>query len=55
MEKCDINKIAEKMLATKPAIAAIGNLDRLPENRDIELALLDRRSDEDRFKLKFFT
>ena len=38
----DINRIAEKMLASKPSVAAIGNLDNLPDYHDIELGILDK-------------
>lgn len=38
----DIQRIAGKMLMSKPAVAAIGNLDDLPEFHDIELGLLDK-------------
>ena len=38
----DINRIAGKMLSTKPSVAAIGTLDTLPEFTDIELGILDK-------------
>merc|ERR1719460_424133 len=38
----DLQRIAEKMLTSKPSIAAIGSLKDLPAYKDIELALLDR-------------
>ena len=34
--------IADKMLTSKPSVAAIGTLKDLPEYKDIELALLDK-------------
>ncbi len=40
----DLHRIAERMLSSKPTVAAIGTLDRLPEYKDIELALIDRSS-----------
>ena len=38
----DIQRIASKMLTTKPAVAAIGTLSELPDYADIELGLLDK-------------
>ena len=38
----DVNRIAAKMLQSKPSVAAIGNLDQLPDFNDIELGLLDK-------------
>jgi len=38
----DIKKVAEKMLSSKPAVAAIGTLKNLPEFNDIQLGLLDK-------------
>lgn len=38
----DIRRIADKMLTSKPSVAAIGTLKDLPAYKDIELALLDR-------------
>lgn len=38
----DINRIAAKMLASKPSVAAIGTLDDLPDFHDIELGVLDK-------------
>ena len=34
--------LADKMLTSKPSVAAIGTLKDLPEYKDIELALLDK-------------
>jgi len=39
----DIKRIADRMLASKPSVAATGTLERLPEFKDIELGLLDRQ------------
>lgn len=39
----DINRIAAKMLASKPSVAAIGDLKELPDFSDIELGLLDKK------------
>ena len=39
----DINRIATKMLASKPSVAAIGSLDELPDFHDIELGMLDKQ------------
>ena len=33
---------ADKMLTSKPSVAAVGSLKDLPEYKDIELALLDK-------------
>ena len=33
----DIKKVAEKMLSSKPAVAAIGTLKNLPEFNDIQV------------------
>lgn len=38
----DIQRIADKMLTSKPSVAAVGTLKDLPAYKDIELALLDR-------------
>jgi len=38
----DIRRIADKMLTSKPSVAAVGSLKDLPEYKDIELALLDK-------------
>ena len=38
----DIRRIADKMLTSKPSVAAIGTLKDFPEYKDIELALLDK-------------
>ena len=38
----DIQRVAEKMLRSKPSVAAIGTLDELPDFHDIELGLLDK-------------
>merc|ERR1719499_310352 len=38
----DLNRVAEKMLASKPSVAAIGSLDNLPAMDVIEAGLLDR-------------
>ena len=46
----DVNRVAEKMLASKPAVAAIGKLEHLPDYKDIELGLLRREN-----KAKSFT
>ena len=50
----DINRISERMLASKPTVAAIGNLQKLPEFKDVELGLLDRAS-LSKSKLNFFS
>ena len=39
----DINRIATKMLASKPSIAAIGSLDELPEFSEMEVGVLDKQ------------
>ena len=39
----DINRIAAKMLSSKPSVAAIGSLKSLPDYHDIELGLLDKK------------
>ena len=39
----DINRIAKKMLSSRPSVAAIGSLDELPGFNDIELGILDRQ------------
>jgi len=39
----DINRIAKKMLSSKPSVAAIGTLDELPDFHDIELGVLDKQ------------
>ena len=38
----DINRIASKMLASKPSVAAIGTLSDLPDYHDIELGIVDK-------------
>lgn len=38
----DLRRVAERMLASKPAVAAIGSLDNLPSMDVIEAGLLDR-------------
>lgn len=38
----DINRIAKKMLTSKPAVAAIGSLKYLPTYKDIELGLIHK-------------
>ncbi|XP_065572903.1 mitochondrial-processing peptidase subunit alpha-like [Artemia franciscana] len=40
--KEDIYRVAKRLLASKPAIAALGNLKNLPEHRAIEEALLSK-------------
>lgn len=40
--KDDINRIAKKMLTSKPSVAAIGSLKSLPRYKDIELGLLHK-------------
>jgi len=40
--KDDINRIARKMLTTKPSVAATGSLKNLPSFKDIELGLLHK-------------
>ena len=40
--KDDINRIARKMLTSKPSVAAIGSLKTLPSYKDIELGLLHK-------------
>ena len=40
--KDDINRIAKKMLTSKPSVAAIGSLKNLPSYKDIELGLLHK-------------
>ena len=39
----DINRIGEKMLASKVSLAGIGTLKKLPSFNDIELGLLDKQ------------
>merc|ERR1712025_1344937 len=39
----DINRIAKKMLSSRPSVAAIGSLDELPDFHDIELGVLDKQ------------
>lgn len=39
----DINRIADRMLASRPTVAAIGDLNNLPDVKEIELGLLDRK------------
>jgi len=39
----DLRRISEKMLSTKPSVAAIGNLDRFPGYGDVEKGLLKRQ------------
>ena len=38
----DINRIGQKMLDSKAAVAAIGTLKKLPSYSDIEIGLLDK-------------
>lgn len=38
----DIKRVADKMLTSKPSVAAIGSLKELPEFTDIQLGLLDK-------------
>ena len=38
----DIQRIASRMLRSKPSVAALGDLRKLPEYRSIESALLSR-------------
>lgn len=40
--KDDLNRIAQQMLSTKPAVAAIGNLKKLPSFTEIEKGLLHK-------------
>jgi processing peptidase subunit alpha len=42
VRKEDINRIAKKMLTSKPSVAAIGNLKNLPAYKDLELGLLHK-------------
>ena len=42
VRKEDINRIAKKMLTSKPSVAAIGSLANLPPYNDIELGLLHK-------------
>jgi len=51
--KEDLRRVAERMLSSKPSVAAIGDLEKLPSMRDVELMLTGRR--EERFKLNFFS
>ena len=39
----DINRIGEKMLASKVSLAGLGTLKTLPSFNDIELGLLDKQ------------
>ena len=39
----DIRRVSEKMLASKPAVAAYGNLTALPNMNDIQFAFMDRK------------
>ena len=48
----DLNRIAEKMLSSKPSVAAIGDLTHLQDFKDIELALIDKpMNKEQKFSL----
>ena len=38
----DIHRISKKMLASKPAVAAIGTLENLPDYSDMELGILHK-------------
>ena len=38
----DIQRVAEKMLRTKPAVAAYGNTNKLPSIDDIQATLLSK-------------
>ena len=38
----DIHRIAKKMLGSKPAVAAIGTLNELPDYSDMELGILHK-------------
>ena len=42
IQKEDINRIAKKMLTSKPSVAAIGSLKKLPTYKDMELGLLHK-------------
>ena len=51
----DIKTIADKMLASKPSVAAIGTLKDLPEFNDIQLGLLDKNGSlPGRVRSRFF-
>lgn len=51
----DIKKVADKMLASKPSVAAIGTLKDLPEFNDIQLGLLDKNGSlPGRVRSRFF-
>ena len=54
VESSDVNRIADKMLSSRPSVAAIGDLTDLPDMKEIELGMLDRKSGRgdprDRFK-----
>lgn len=39
---CNTKRVAERMLASKPSVAAVGSLDNLPSMDIIEAGLLDR-------------
>ena len=56
VEAKDIARISERMLASKPTVAAIGNLKKLPEFKEVELGLLDRSvAGNSKSKLNFFS
>ncbi len=38
-----MNRVAERMLASRPSVAAVGDLAGLPDLKEIQLALLDRK------------
>ncbi|TRY63141.1 hypothetical protein TCAL_00342 [Tigriopus californicus] len=42
IQPADINQIANKMLASQPSVAVIGNLQNMPSLKDIELSLIDK-------------
>ena len=39
----DIRRVSEKMLSTKPSVAAFGNLAALPDMNDIQFAFMDKK------------
>ena len=44
IESTDIIRVAQKMLSTKPSVAAYGNLSNLPAFEEIENALAGKSS-----------
>eukprot|EP00095_Tigriopus_kingsejongensis_P010365 maker-scaffold2236_size18378-snap-gene-0.7 protein:Tk10365 transcript:maker-scaffold2236_size18378-snap-gene-0.7-mRNA-1 annotation:"mitochondrial processing peptidase alpha" len=54
IQPTDINRIADKMLTSKPSVAVVGNMAQLPAFKDIELALIDKQSHPTAPKTGFF-